>query len=295
VEGVQKLLEDASGGNPLLEIGLRVAIGLGAVLLAILLADLARAIVHRLLKKTKLTPSIVKLLGSLAYFGVWVIAILTALAMLGIPIAGIATALGAISLIVGLALQESIGNFAATINFLLFEPFKVGDLIESGDTMGIVTEIQPLSTVITKFDKKVVTIPNGKLMGDNIINYSQIGILRADNVFRISYSDDLEHALAVVKEVVEADSRVLQDPAPIINLRELGENGMALNCLVFVKFEDYWPIQVDLRTRVKLRFDQEGITIPFPQQTLHVEGLSAQDERTYAELLAAEQKAGKGK
>ena len=133
------------------------------------------------------------------------------------------------------------------------------------------TEIQPFHTVITKFDKKVITIPNSKVERDSIINYSTSGILRADQLFQISYSDDLEHALAILQEIALADERILTDPPPVINVRELGSNGITLALLPYVNFENFWPIQADLRKAVKLRFDQEGITIPFPQRVVHIE------------------------
>jgi len=254
---------------------LTIAIRVGLALLILLLAKWFARFVSRwlthLLARTTLTSSMVLVLTKLAFYGTWVLAVLVALTFIGVPITGVVAALGAIGLILGIALQESIGNFASAVIFFLFQPFKVGDLIETGDVIGIVTEIQPFHTVITKYDKKVITIPNSKIERDSIINYSTTGILRADQLFQISYSDDLEHALAILQEIVTADERVLADPPPIINVRELGSSGVTIAVLPHVNFENFWPIQADLRKAVKLRFDQEGIVIPFPQRVVHIE------------------------
>ncbi len=248
------------------------------VLLARRFARFTSHWLERILSKTTLTSSMVTVLTRLTFDVIWVVAILLVLAFIGVPITGVVATLGAVGLVLGIALQESIGNFASAMIFFLFQPFKAGDLIETGDVIGVVTEIQPFHTIITQYDKKVVTIPNSKIERDSIINYSTTGILRADQLFQISYSDDLEHALAVLQEIVATDERVLVDPPPVINVRELGSNGVTLAVLAHVNFENFWAIQADLRKAVKLRFDQEGITIPFPQRVVHLEQESRLEE-----------------
>ena len=177
-EEAQKSMALQPTDQPLL---LTIAIRVGLALLILLLTKwFARFVTHSLehvLAKTTLTSSMVMVLTKLAFYGTWVLAVLAALAFLGLPVTGIVAALGAIGLILGIALQESIGNFASAVIFFLFQPFKVGDLIETGDIIGVVTEIQPFHTVITKYDKKVITIPNSKVERDSIINYSTTGIL----------------------------------------------------------------------------------------------------------------------
>jgi len=133
-----------------------------------------------------------------------------------------------------------------------------------------VKEIQFFSTVLVTGDNKEVTIPNAKIQGDNLSNYTRLGRLRVDFVFGVSYHDDLEKVKRVLYEILKADERVLTDPAPIVFVQSLDDSSVALAARPWVKSEDYWTLQWDLPERVKLRFDAEGISIPFPQRDLHL-------------------------
>ncbi len=170
----------------------------------------------------------------------------------------------------GIALQQSLGNFAATIIFLLFKPFEVGDLIETGGVRGTVKEIQLFNTVLLTFDQKIVTLANAKIQAEGIANFSKTGILRSDMLFGISYDDDLTKAKQLIEELVVADERILTDPQPQIAVLELGDSSVNIGVRPFVKTEDYLNVRFDMIEKVKLRFDEAGITIPYPQRDVHI-------------------------
>jgi small conductance mechanosensitive channel len=257
----------------LLRIALRIAAAGGVFLFGRWLARRARAALEATLSKTDVAPSIVRLLLLAAYYGIMMVAVITALALIGFPIEALLTASLIIVVILGIALQQSISNLAATIVFMLFRPFRIGELIDANDVLGTVKEIQLFSTVLVTGDNKEITIPNSAIQGNNLINYTRLGKLRADFVFRVSYADDLQRVKEVLHEILAADERVLAEPAAVIFVQSLDDNAVSIAVRPWVKSDGdhYWTLQSDLPERVKLRFDAEGITIPFPQRevTLH--------------------------
>lgn len=249
-------------------------IRLGAALLVYVvarwLAKRARTWLHVTLPKANIPPSMSQLAERGAYYGILFVAILTGLALLGVPIEALLGASLVIVIILGIALQQSIANLAATIVFLLFQPFRVGEYIKGNGIMGTVKEIQFLSTVLVTGDNLEVTIPNSKLQGDNLLNYTRLGKLRIDFVFRVSYRDDLEKAKRVLYEVLKADERVLTDPAPFVFVQTLDDDAVVLEARPWVKPENYWTVQWDIPERVRVRFAADGISIPFPQRDVHL-------------------------
>jgi small conductance mechanosensitive channel len=247
----------------------RIAAAFVIVLIGRWLAKKSRHLLKRALERAELTESLVTLFCTLAYYFIILIAVVLALTVIGVPTSSILTILAVVIVVFGIALQESLSNFAATVIFLLFKPFQVGDLVETSGTLGIVLEIQLFNTVFRTPDFKTVTVPNGKMNTNNIINYSHIGILRADSEFSISYSDDLLKAKKILQEILAADERVLAEPPAMVVVKELDDSAVILAVMPFVKTADYWNIQFDMNESVKLRFDEEGITIPFPQRVVH--------------------------
>ena len=152
----------------------------------------------------------------------------------------------------------------------MFQPFKVGDFIEAGGTKGFVREIQIFNTIINMPDNRLVVLPNSKVTGDNIINYSNIENRRVDLVFGISYDDDIRKAKEALEEVVKADDRILDDPVPKIAVSELGDSSVNLVCRPWVKPEDYWGVYFDTLEKGKIALEAAGITIPFPQRDVHL-------------------------
>ena len=252
--------------NVLWRAGLAVAL----YLLARRLAPWARHRLDGMLKRTKLTSAINRLALNALYYGIWAITIMTILGLIGVPVNAILASAGVIVVILGIALQQSLRDLAATVNFLLFAPFVIGETIETNGTTGTVLEIQPLTTVILRGDNKTVVLPNGQIQQNGLINYSRQGILRVDMLFGISYGEDIGKARGAAMQVLSADPRVLNDPAPMIVVLDLGESSVNLGVRPFVKASDYWQAQWDLTERIKQAFDAAGITIPFPQRDIHV-------------------------
>ncbi len=255
---------------PLIAWALRLAVAIIVLLLGRRLARIARELVKKALHQAGLTESLVSLFTAVTYYGILLLAVMLALVLMGIPITSIVLAVGVVIVILGIALQESLSNLAATVLFLLFQPYKVGDIVQTAGVMGIIKEIQIFHTVIMTFDNKLVTAPNGKIQDSNIVNYSRLGTLRADVNVQVSYGDDLQQAKQILLDILAADERVLPDPPPSVVILDFGENGILVGVRPFVKLEDYWNMQFDLRERIKARFDEAGITIPFPQRDIHL-------------------------
>jgi small conductance mechanosensitive channel len=252
------------------QFALRVVAAIVVFIFGRWLASRARTALQTALSKTTLAPSMTRLLLLLAYYGILLVTVIVALALIGFPITALLTASLIIVVILGIALQQSIANLAATIIFMLFQPFKLGELIKANNVLGTVKEIQLFSTVLVTGDNLEVTIPNSKIQGDTLLNYTRLGKLREDFVFGVSYQADLEKVKRVLHELVTSDPRVLADPAPLIFVQELGDNSVQVAVRPWVKSEDYWTLQWDLPERVKLRFDAEGIGIPYPQRDIHL-------------------------
>jgi small conductance mechanosensitive channel len=258
---------------------LQIALRIGAAFLVFLfgrwLAHRARATLKVTLGKTTLAPSMVRLLLLAAYYGILLVTVIIALALIGFPIEVLLTASLIIVVVLGIALQQSISNLAATIIFMLFQPFRLGELIDANGVLGTVKEIQFFSTVLITGDNKEITIPNSQIQGNNLVNYTRQGRLRVDFVFGVSYADDVRKVKEVLHEILAADARVLADPAPVVFVQALDDSSVNIAARPWVKPEDYWTLQWDIPERVKLRFDAEGITIPFPQRDVHLPGRGA--------------------
>jgi small conductance mechanosensitive channel len=262
----------------LLQIALRVVAAIVVFIVGRWLAQRARTALRIALSKTTLAPSMTRLLLLLTYYGILLITLIISLALIGFPITALLTASLIIVVILGIALQQSIANLAATIVFMLFQPFKLGELIKANNVMGTVKEIQFFSTVLVTGDNLEVTIPNSKIQGDTLWNYTRLGKLRIDFVFKVSYHTDIGQVKRVLLELLTSDPRVLADPAPFVFVQTLGDDGMQIAARPWVNPDDYWSFQFDLPERVKLRFDAEGISIAFPQRDVHLFPAAPQPE-----------------
>lgn len=250
--------------------GLKLLFAIIILVVGAWIAKMIKSMVDRVLAKRSLDPIVVNFLSNLAYVVLMVVVVLAALGKLGIQTASFVAILGAAGLAIGLALQGSLANFAAGFLLVIFRPFKKGDYIEAGGTAGIVEEIQVFTTILNTPDNRRVIVPNAKVMGDNITNYSAMATRRMDLVFGVSYAEDVAKVKAVLKRIAEEDTRVLKDPAPAILLSELGDSSVNFTMRIWVKGSDYWPVTFETREKVKITFDKEGITIPFPQRDVHL-------------------------
>jgi small conductance mechanosensitive channel len=232
---------------------------------------LSRAL-GKVLHHTKLDNILVDFIQSLVRALLMIIVIIAALDQLGVNTNSVIAVLGAAGLAVGLALQSSLQNFAAGFMLLIFRPFKDGDFVETAGTAGTIEKIGIFSTILHTGDNKEVIIPNGAIYSGNIINYSKRGTRRIDLVFSIDYNDDLRKAREVLTEIVKQETRILAEPETLIAVGELGANSVNFYVRPWVKTEDYWEVKFDLTEKVKLAFDDAGITIPFPQMNIRWDG-----------------------
>jgi small conductance mechanosensitive channel len=263
-----------------LEIVLRVGAAFLVLLVGRWLAVRARTALRTAMSKTTLAPSMTRLLLLLVYYSILLITAIVSLALIGFPITALLTASLIVVVILGIALQQSIANLAATIMFMLFQPFKLSELIKANNVLGTVKEIQFFSTVLVTGDNMEVTIPNAKIQGDTLYNYTRLGKLRIDFVFGVSYQSDIEQVKRALSDLFASDARILADPAPRIFVQELGDSSVDIAARPWVRPDDYWDVQWEMPERVKRRFDAEGISIPFPQRDVHLFPAAPQPEET---------------
>lgn len=234
------------------------------------LASYLTRLLKKALVRAEAAPGLISFLGTLSYYTLLLFAILAALNRLGVQTTSIIAIMGAAGLAVGLALQGALANFAAGVLILLFKPYRVGHVVEISGATGRVTEIQIFNTVLETLDLKTIIVPNSLATGGNIVNYTVKGTRRLDMVFGIGYDDDLLKAKRLLEEVLAGDERVLDEPAPTVAVLELADSSVNFAVRPFVKVEDYWSVMFDTTEKVKLLFDREGVSIPFPQQDVHL-------------------------
>ena len=236
------------------------------------IARMARGAVRRGLERSKLDVSslarefFVKSTGRL----IMLIGLIIAIAQLGIEIGPLLAGLGIAGFVVGFALQDTLSNFASGLMILVYRPFDVGDAIEAGGVIGSVKQMNLVSTMIMTFDNQLLIVPNNKIWGDVIRNITHQKTRRIDMTFGIGYSDDISKAERVLTEVVTGHEKVLEDPAPVIRLHELGDSSINFVVRPWSATDDYWDVYWDVTREVKYRFDAEGISIPFPQRDVHI-------------------------
>lgn len=219
----------------------------------------------------RMDTEVAKFLGNIIHVLLFAFVIIASLDQLGVETTSLVAILGAAGLAVGLALKDSLGNFAAGVMLIMFKPFRVGHYVEAGGASGTVKEIKIFATIMGSPDNKVLTVPNGAIMSGNIVNYSQMPTRRVDMVFGVSYDADLSVVKKTLEEIIAADERVLKDPAPTIVVGELADSSVNFLCRPWVNSADYWSVLWDTTETVKRRFDEAGIGIPFPQMDVHLD------------------------
>lgn len=252
------------------------------LILAILVLLIGLWIINRVVRmmargmeRSSTEPTLARFLQNLVGIGLKALLFISVASMVGIATTSFVAILGAAGLAIGLALQGSLGNFAGGVLILLFRPYKVGDYIEAQGTGGTVKEIQIFNTVLNTPDNKRIIVPNGAISNGIITNYSSEPTRRVDFVFGIGYGDDIAKAREVILGIVKADERIFDDPEPQIVVGNLGESSVDLTVRVWANAADYWGLKFDLTEQVKLAFDREDITIPFPQRDLHLHQVPA--------------------
>ena len=261
IETVQELLT---------EFGLKIIAAIAIYVIGRWVAKMLKGLLQRMMERAKVDAAIVGFTCSLAHAAMVIFVILAALSQIGVQTTSFIAVLGAAGLAVGLALQGSLSNFAACVLILLFRPFKVGDFVEGGGATGVIKEIHIFTTTLTSPDNKRIIVPNSKMMGDNITNYSAEGTRRLDLVASISYDDDIDKAKAAMMDLVGSSDLVLKDPAPFVGVLAMNDSSIDLAVRPWVKVPDYWAAFFALNEAIKKRLEAEGCTIPFPQRDVHL-------------------------
>ena len=246
---------------------------IGAILIFIVGKWLSRRIANilaKILAKNNVDQTLVNFLSNLTYYTLLVLAIVAAAGRLGINTTSFLTIIGAAGLAVGLALKDSLSNFAAGVMLVLFRPFAIGDVVSVAGITAKVENINIFNTHFCSPDNQVIIVPNNKIISDIITNINAKNTRRIDLVVGISYSDDMARTREILAGLAKDDSRVLTDPAPTIAVAELADSSVNLVFRPWVKTADYWDVRFDLTEKIKNALDAAGISIPFPQQDVHL-------------------------
>lgn len=228
------------------------------------------AMAQRAFRKADIEPTLRRFLCKIIYYILLTGVIIAAAGELGIQTTSFLAIVGAAGLAIGLALKDSLSNFASGVMLILFRPFKVGDLVTAGGITGTVFQVDIFSTVIHTVDNQRQIIPNATITSAVITNINAEETRRIDLVVGIGYDDDIKLAKTTLEDLMAADSRILTDPAPGVAVAELGASSVDLNVRPWVKTEDYWAVRGDLTEAIKVTFDEKGISFPYPQQDVHM-------------------------
>ena len=254
-----------------MQIGIAIAIFLVGKIIARMLANL----VKKGMQKAGSEPILIGFVGNVSYGILLVAVVLAAIDSLGVNVTSLMAIVGAAGLAIGLALKDSLANFAAGVMIIIFRPFKIGDYINAAGTAGSVDEIGLFATIMHTPDNQRIIVPNSGIIGGNITNVSALPTRRVDLVFGIGYDDNIGQARDIIKSVIDADERILKDPEAAIVVGELGDSSVNINVRPWVNSGDYWAVRSDLLETIKVHFDEAGVSIPYPQQDVHMHEVKA--------------------
>ena len=252
------------------EFGIKLLIALVIFFVGRMIARMIARGLRKLMQAQSVDKILETFVSNLVYWTVMIFVIIAAINQIGVQTTSLIAVMGAAGLAVGLALQGSLSNFAAGVLIVIFRPYRVGDFVEAAGISGVVLQVQILTTILKTGDNKQIIVPNSQIMGSIITNYSANDTRRVDMVVGVSYDDDLDKVRATLEELIAADDRILDDPAPTIAVSELADSSVNFVVRPWVNTADYWSVLFDLTEAIKKRFDQEGISFPFPQQDVHL-------------------------
>lgn len=255
--------------------GLKVIGAIAVLIVGRMVAGTIRRGVTKMMSSRGVDATLVPFLAGLVYWLVMAMVVVAVLQAFGVNAAGLVAVLGAAGLAVGLALQGTLANFASGVMLLIFRPFGVDDLIDAGGTEGIVESIGLFATTLNSLDNVRIVVPNGEVYGKTIKNYSANDLRRVDLVMGVSYDDDLGVAKDAITRIVTADPRVLADPAPDIEVIELGGSSVDFVVRPWVKTDDYWPARFALTRALKEGIEASGCSFPYPQRDVHLHTVEA--------------------
>jgi small conductance mechanosensitive channel len=251
--------------------GIKIVLALAIFYVGRIVVGIVVNSIKKLMLSREMDEILVRFLVSILRWVLLLFVVVAALSQLGIDTTSLVALLGAAGLAIGLSLQSSLSNFASGVMLIIFRPFTKGDFVEAGGATGVVDKISILTTTMTTPDNKEVIVPNSSVFSNNITNYSARPTRRVDMVFGISYDDDIRKAKQLLEQIIADDERVLAEPAPTIALSELADSSVNFVVRPWVNAADYWAVLFHTNEQVKLRFDAEGISIPYPQMDVHVD------------------------
>ncbi|MDB4257293.1 mechanosensitive ion channel [Arcobacteraceae bacterium] len=255
--------------NTLTPYAINIILGIAIFLIGKYLSKILTKNFKIFLDKSNVNETLKVFLGNVIYSLFLIIVTLAALNKIGIQTTSFIALLGAFGLAIGLAFQSTLSNISAGVMIVIFRPFNIGDFIEAVGIAGTVEEINLFNTIFKTPDNKVIIVANSNVIVGNIVNYSKKDTRRVDFLFSIGYGDYLKLAKETLLNIVNQDSRVLQDPVPLVAVKELTNSSVDLVVRVWVKSKDYWNVNFETIEKVKLTFDEKGISIPYPQMDIH--------------------------
>lgn len=249
---------------------IKIALALLILVVGNMLARMLTRVVSRLMVKARVDIILVKFLGNIFYVLLLIAVIVAAIDGLGVNVASLLTIVGAAGLAIGLALKDSLSNFAAGVMLIVFRPFRIGDFITAAGVSGVVDEIGMFSTLLHTTDNQRIVMPNSGVINGTIVNASALPTRRIDLLVSISYNDNIARAKELITRLVTSDPRVLKDPEFTVGVVELAASSVDLFVRPWVKTDDYWTTRADLIEKIKVALDEAGFTIPFPQQDVYM-------------------------
>lgn len=234
------------------------------------LAHKISSLITKLLKKNNIDATLVNFLESITYYTFLIVVIIATAGQLGINTTSFITIVGAAGLAIGLALKDSLSNFASGVMLIMFRPFKVGNFVNAGGVSGTVVSIALFNTILKTPDNQKIIVPNSKITNNVITNVTANDTRRVDLVIGISYDDDIKKAKEVLNRIIQEEDRILDTPKAKIAVSELADSSVNFIVRPWVKTSEYWDVYFDLTEKIKITFDEEGIHIPYPQQDVHL-------------------------
>lgn len=249
--------------------GINIVMALAIFVVGKMAVGIITNLIKKLMIRAKMDTLLVNFIASIARTVLLLFVVIASLNQLGVDTTSLIALIGAAGLAIGLALQGTLQNLASGVMLIIFRPFSDGDLVEAAGVTGVVEEIGIFTTTMRSGDNREIIIPNGEIFGGTITNLSKRDTRRVDMVFGIGYDDDIKKAKQLIEQILAADERVLKDPAPLIAVGELADSSVNFNVRPWCKTGDYWGVYFDTHENIKLTFDEQGISIPYPQMDVH--------------------------
>jgi small conductance mechanosensitive channel len=251
--------------------GVNIILAIAIFIVGRIIAKSIVKLVRRILNKSEMDEILINFISSIVNIALLLAIVIAALDQLGVDTTSLIALLGAAGLAIGLALKDSLQNFASGVMLIIFRPFKTGDLVETNGTTGVIEKITIFNTVLRTPDNCEIIVPNGSVYSGNITNFSSKGTRRIDMIFGIGYEDDIKKAKEIMQNILNQHEDILDDPKPVVAVAELADSSVNFHVRPWVKSGDYWAVHFDVTEQIKLAFDDNGISIPYPQMDLHID------------------------